>query len=276
MLAVVASMWITFRDYFQIYGQSGDLPYVFQANYTAMGNLIHTLPADERVLISPFDEMPATLTFALHGDDPRVTLYDGRACVVLPDARVRAVSYLVILEDHNTLPTLQLDAPGGRATNTQHFLLYQVPRGSAMQPSPQHALQARWTEPVELLGYDMGQSANGVLPMVFYWRALGQIAEPYTAYVHLVEAGQGESKLMAQHDAPPCNASYVTQNWQVGDVIADHVSLQLPLDLPAGDYELRVGLYHTYLNTRLALASTDRPSQDNEIVVGTVHLSAAQ
>jgi len=275
-VALVSSMWITFRDYFLIYGHWGELPLVFQQDLTSMGDLIRGLPAGERILISPFHDIPATLTFALHGDDPRVTAYDGRACVVMPDTRARSATYLVILEDHNTLPALLQYAPNGQAADTRYFLFYQVPSGTRMQPTPQFLLHARWAEPIELLGYDVGSPAKSALPLTFYWRAVGQIAEPYTVFVHLVPAGQDAPNLRAQHDAPPCDASYATQNWQAGDVVAEHISLDLPADLPSGDYALRVGLYHTYLNTRLAVTSADQPAQDDTLLVGTVHLAGAK
>ena len=272
-IAVLYSIGLTYHDYFLIFGRLGELPLVFQQKFTAMGNLIRSLPADERILLSPFQEMPATLTFALHGDDPRITLYDGRACVVLPDARARSVSYLVILEDHNTLPALLRYAPNGRAADTRHFLFYQVPSGTAMQPRPQHPIQARWAEPIELLGYDIGLPTRDSLPMTLYWRAAGQIAEPYTAFVHLGQADRAQP--LAQHDAPPCGGSYATQYWQVGDVVQERIAIQLSPDL-SGDYSLRIGLYHTYLNARLAITSADRPSQDDALLMGTVRLGGAK
>ena len=277
-IALIYSVWLTYRDYFLVYGRLGELSLVFQQDLTAMGNLIRTLPADERILVSPFHVMPATLTFALHGDDPRITLYDGRACVVLPDTRVRGASYLVILEDHNSLPALLRYAPGGRATDTHQFMLYQVPAGTTMQPVPQQPIRARWAEPIELLGYDVGQPTSGALPMVLYWQALDPIEEPYTAFVHLVKTGPGDStpKLAAQHDAPPCDASYPTQAWRAGDIVEQHLSIRLAPDPAPGDYALRVGLYHTYLDTRLALTSADQPIQDDTIAVGIVHLGGTK
>jgi len=272
-MAVIYSIGLTYHDYFLVLGRLGELPLVFQENFTAMGNLIRTLPADERILISPFQEIPPTMTFALHGDDPRVTPYDGRACVVLPEARPRSVSYLVILEDHNTLPALLRYAPNGRAADTRHFLFYQVPSGTAMQPRPQHPIQARWAEPIELLGYDIGLPTKDSLPMTLYWRAAGQIAEPYTAFVHLSQADRAHP--LAQHDAPPCGDSYATQYWQVGDVVQARIAIQLSPDL-SGDYSLRIGLYHTYLYTRLAIASTDRHQQDDMLLAETIHLGVAK
>jgi hypothetical protein len=278
VIALIGSIWITYRDYFLIYGHIGGLPYAFQENYTSMGNFARGLPADERILLSPFLEMPATLTFALRGDDPRITLYDGRTCVVLPDTHARSVSYLVILEDGNTLPMLLHYAPNGQATNTQHFMVYRVPAGTMIQPAPQHPVQAKWAEPIELLGYDISQPSGDALQMVLYWRTLGQVAKPYTSFVHLLrtESGQTQPKLWAQHDAPPCNASYTTQHWQTGDIVADYASLKLPLDLPPGDYMLDVGLYDSYLHTRLAITWADQAYRDDILSVGMIHLGGAK
>lgn len=105
----------------------------------------------------------------------------------------------------------------------------------------------------------------GELPLVFQ--------ENLTAFVPLGQADQAQP--LAQHDAPPCGDSYATQYWQVGDVVQECIAIQLSPDL-SGDYSLRIGLYHTYLNTRLAIASTDRPSQDDMLLMGTVRLGGAK
>ncbi len=56
------------------------------------------------------------------------------------------------------------------------------------------------------------------------------------AYVHLLDA---EGALRAQHDGLDCPAPF----WLEGDVIVQMHYLQLPGDLPAGAYTVRVGLY---------------------------------
>jgi hypothetical protein len=91
--------------------------------------------------------------------------------------------------------------------------------------------------------------------------------------VHLGPADRAQP--LAQHDAPPCGDSYATQYWQVGDVVQECIAIQLAPDL-SGGYSLRIGLYHTCLNTRLAITSADRPSQDDAILMGTVRLGGTK
>ncbi|MCA9980519.1 MAG: hypothetical protein KDD89_06795, partial [Anaerolineales bacterium] len=72
------------------------------------------------------------------------------------------------------------------------------------------------------------------------WHAAVPTTAYGTLFVHLLdEAGN----LVAQVDAPAGPVAYPTAVWQPGLIIQDEHALQLPADLPAGDYTLALGLY---------------------------------
>jgi uncharacterized membrane protein len=59
-------------------------------------------------------------------------------------------------------------------------------------------------------------------------------------FLHLVS---GNDLLVAQVDSEPAQGALLSYEWPVGREIFDPVALMLPLDLPPGDYALRLGLY---------------------------------
>lgn len=72
-----------------------------------------------------------------------------------------------------------------------------------------------------------------------------------TAFVHLVSAA-GER--IAGHDVEPGRESYPTHTWPAGERVADAHAFRVPLDAPAGEYDVVVGLYTTGGGERLRIA----------------------
>ncbi|HXV99654.1 MAG TPA: hypothetical protein VEC93_14625, partial [Anaerolineae bacterium] len=100
-----------------------------------------------------------------------------------------------------------------------------------------------------LLGYDFDQSSidncqlsidNCQLSITLYWRSDAPLPLDYTTFVHLRNAA-GET--VAQKDQPPLNGAYPTSLWDPGEIIADEITVSWPAKLPAGKYQLVVGLY---------------------------------
>ena len=74
-----------------------------------------------------------------------------------------------------------------------------------------------------------------------WWRAEQDLPESYKVFVHLLDAN-GVPR--AQADVIPQNGARPTWSWLPGEIIADEVVLNLPADLPAGQYRLTTGLYN--------------------------------
>lgn len=106
---------------------------------------------------------------------------------------------------------------------------------------------------VTLLGYEMeasnSQIARGqTIDVTLYWEAQSRLTEDYTVFVHLV-APSGLPH--AQHDGRPCNDTYPTSFWDVGEVVLDTHALRVPNDLAPGDYSLVAGMYVLETGARL-------------------------
>ncbi|HEY4722968.1 MAG TPA: hypothetical protein VII92_14040, partial [Anaerolineae bacterium] len=78
------------------------------------------------------------------------------------------------------------------------------------------------------------------LPITLGWRALSAVPESYTVFVHLVDE-QGHT--VSQADGPPLNGDYPTSWWAGGEAVVDEHPLKVPVDLPAGNYRVVIGLY---------------------------------
>jgi hypothetical protein len=78
---------------------------------------------------------------------------------------------------------------------------------------------------------------DGIVAVTLRWRALRNPSINYVVFVHVI-APSGQ--LVAQQDIEPMTP---TTTWVPGVEIADPHQVTLPSNLPAGSYQLRVGMY---------------------------------
>lgn len=78
------------------------------------------------------------------------------------------------------------------------------------------------------------------LTITLVWRAESETDSSYRVFVHLVDP---EGRLVAQCDGVPSEWSRPTTSWLPGEYITDVHRLTVPVDVIAGDYHLRAGLY---------------------------------
>jgi hypothetical protein len=106
-------------------------------------------------------------------------------------------------------------------------------------PAGLTAADAHFGQQIALQAFTLQQDA-ATLNLALYWRALVRPAADYHHFVHLVDRASGA--LVAQHDSMPRGGAYPTGQWAPGEVVADSVTIDLAA-VPAGEYELVVGLY---------------------------------
>jgi hypothetical protein len=121
---------------------------------------------------------------------------------------------------------------------------------------------------IELLGYHVevaGSEGDRLQPetigVTLTWRALAPVGS-YTVFVHLLD---DTGRLRSQHDSPPMNGRYPTQNWLAHQIIEDHIDLPLTPDLPPGEYRIVVGMYEPTTGQRLMVRSDEGPLPNNVI-----------
>jgi hypothetical protein len=126
------------------------------------------------------------------------------------------------------------------------------------------------TPNLTLLGYDVADEAGqpfstltappALLKLTLYWRSESTLLIDYTTFAHLRD---GNGNIVAQKDEPPLDGAYPTGLWNPGEMIADEIMLPLPKNLPAGRYQLVIGLYDFYTGRRLTVP--DHPANEVEL-----------
>lgn len=93
--------------------------------------------------------------------------------------------------------------------------------------------------------------SGGTLTVALPWVALRPADQDYSVFLHLLDAN---GNLAAQSDGYPRDGSRPTTSWQAGETIVDIRYIQLPANLPEGEYTLTVGWYDWRTGDRLPLA----------------------
>lgn len=118
-------------------------------------------------------------------------------------------------------------------------------------PEMQYPFETDFGARVRLLGYDVGTiQAGHPLEVTLYWQSLTEVDEDYLVFVHVLDE---TGAIVTQVDEGPQQNGYPTSLWIAGEVVADRHTLNLPGDLPAGDYRLRIGFYRQENGDSLAV-----------------------
>ncbi len=114
------------------------------------------------------------------------------------------------------------------------------PAGEALPAQIQR--KYRLDDNLQLLGYDISDERlrpGETLDVNLYWYALTETDADFSSFLRLSSGGQPLAQIGKQHPG----GRAVSQWWGPQGYIVDHYSLVLPMDLPAGNYELEAGLY---------------------------------
>jgi tRNA A-37 threonylcarbamoyl transferase component Bud32 len=80
------------------------------------------------------------------------------------------------------------------------------------------------------------------IDLTLFWRGQGRITTPYTVFVHLIDAN---GQLRQQIDTEPGAGTVPTPAWTPGITVTDRYEMDVPANLPPGEYQLRTGMYPT-------------------------------
>jgi tetratricopeptide (TPR) repeat protein len=101
------------------------------------------------------------------------------------------------------------------------------------------------------------------LDVTLYWEASAPPPEDYQVFVHVVDAN---NQPVAQGDSGPVDGRYPTSQWRTETLIEDRHTIPLD-DLPAGQYQVRIGLYRLADGARLPITPADeRVANDSALV----------
>ena len=141
---------------------------------------------------------------------------------------------------------------------------------SALAPTAR-ALQVNFAEELSMIGYEVKPNpvnAGQEFVVNIYWQASRAMPEAYTGFVHLVGP---DGRLVTQDDHELGRGFYRTIFWQPDEVIRERYVLTAPKS-PGGNYTLWAGAYGFPSLQRLVVRSADRPTQDNRVMLDTIHV----
>ncbi|MSP12196.1 MAG: hypothetical protein EXR62_04470 [Chloroflexi bacterium] len=122
---------------------------------------------------------------------------------------------------------------------------------------------------IVLVGYRLtqGQLRPGEsLGLNLYWKATEVLDRNFTVFVQILN---GQGQVVAQKDNEPNQGNYPTSTWIPGEAIRDAYEVQLPTDLPPGNYQLITGMYALPSTKRLPV-TLGGSSQGDTISVGDI------
>jgi hypothetical protein len=123
---------------------------------------------------------------------------------------------------------------------------------------------------VSLAGYGIDVDPTQ-LHLGLVWMARAHPPESYKVFVHIID---DSGKLWAQDDSRPVQYAGNTNRWQPGQVTLDRHELPLPADMPAGRYQVRVGLYREGDGQRLPVVDEEGAAKDDQVLLDYIlHLS---
>jgi hypothetical protein len=132
--------------------------------------------------------------------------------------------------------------------------------------SPSYKTTANWQDKILLTGFDLEQDDRN-LDLLLFWQSQQPITSSYKIFVHLVDPVTSE--ILVQSDSIPRNWEYKTNAWTVGEIVRDDITLSMD-GIPAGSYELRVGLYDESSGQRLLVASQASTEAQEFLVLTTL------
>jgi hypothetical protein len=281
-LGLVFSSLSTARAYFHTWDRSPDLFYAYDVGLVEVAEYINTIPAGEDVYLTPTSSEHYTLEFVAQRP---FASFDGRVGMLLPPAGRAATIVVLLREDGVTLPALQRVWPEGQIAWTlsdehdrPYAAAYHLPASRSDFPGPDHPVGASLGGAVQLLGYSLDKvtvAPGDTLHLTLFWQALAPLEKDYTVFTHLLGEHNPATNgpLWAGHDGQPDGGHYPTTAWRPGQIIADVHPLTIPVDAPAGQYQLETGLYLLETMVRLPAADPGGNSLPGDaVLLGTVEV----
>jgi hypothetical protein len=166
------------------------------------------------------------------------------------------------------------------------FLGVYMREGGAWVESPvgqavlaQHKLDYHFGEQIRLIGYDVnGETfrAGDRVELKVYWLATAPIPYGYASFVHISTGGPpfAQADKLNPADTP-------TKVWPSTGYLHDDYVITLPADMPAGEYQLLIGLYTCDTRPagdcgngdRLAVTDANGQSVGDAVRLGTIRIS---
>ncbi|MCB9626295.1 MAG: glycosyltransferase family 39 protein [Sandaracinaceae bacterium] len=201
--------------------------------------------------VRPLRDVASVVSFLTEAGNERVWAVFPSAQLVDVDLQFRRLrqEHLFVADARNARIILATNRPIEGREN-QNLLATSVLR--ELPREPQHLLNVRFEDKIELIGYDLelpGGTSVGPsqsFAVTWYWRALASNIGGYKIFLHIDGHGQ---RLNGDHD--PVSEHFPVSRWQQGDIIVDRQELDVAANYPPGEYGMWIGFFSG--SSRLAL-----------------------
>ncbi|MCS7261427.1 MAG: glycosyltransferase family 39 protein [Anaerolineae bacterium] len=143
------------------------------------------------------------------------------------------------------------------------------PERPPLPMAPAVKMDAVFGDAIHLLGHSTERAEQptpgGQYAMTLFWRTDARQRVDYTVFVHVRNVA---GTTVAQHDGQPLDGDYPTSRWRPGELVIDPRRITLPSDLPAGEYDVWVGVYRLDTMERLPLRNDS--SGENALLLDTL------
>jgi hypothetical protein len=112
-----------------------------------------------------------------------------------------------------------------------------------------YPLAATFGNEILLSGYDLEATGPSSFDLSLAWQAKSTPTESYTVFVHVLD--QEGNCCIWQQDTKPLQGAHPTDRWLQDEVIIDKYHIDLPDELPGGQYPMEIGLYLAESGQRL-------------------------
>jgi mannosyltransferase len=146
---------------------------------------------------------------------------------------------------------------------TVRLAVYAVP--AALSDKPDHALDVRFGDTIQLKGYSQAGDTlapGDMLQLALFWQANASLTTRYKVFVHVLDASD---RIVAQIDREPGGELVPTTIWQPGQTIIDRYGVLIPPEAAPGRYRIAVGLYG-FDNVRLNV----RGASGDQVLLGEI------
>ncbi len=152
---------------------------------------------------------------------------------------------------------------------------YDLPATPQFVPARPTVVSAvRYGPDITLLGYDLGKNAltpGTPFRVRLYWQAARPAPTSYTITSQLLGAA---GHVYGQVDSPAQGGTRGADTWQPGEVILDDRAIEVPADVPPGEYRLLIALYDPNTQERVPAYSPAGAELPNRaLVAGTFTVS---
>lgn len=118
---------------------------------------------------------------------------------------------------------------------------------------------------LRLIHYDIPKEVVAGSPLEFtlYWELLGGMDRMYSVFSHLIDE---KWSMCGQSDGLPRFEEGLVESWTEGRVVEDRRMIEVPANIPEGNYRIEIGVYSPETMERLKVKDTEEGHSDDRVL----------